>query len=196
MRSFDCFKIKNEELQTNDGDSDDMIDCLIGGKKLVMLIDSGCKINIVKDTNLELFFKNKAVIWDVNKNTTDILRPYGTTKPLTVKMRFVTTISSPNDKEIIASFYVVENGDISIVGKNTAKQLGILKLGINVNMVNKITAFPKIKNVCVKLSIDPYVKPVQQPLRTIPIAVEKQVEDKLNVALQLDIIEPVSGPSA
>lgn len=47
----------------------------------------------------------------------------------------------------------------------------------------------------VKLSVDPYVKPVQQPMRRFPIAVENQVEDKLNAGLQRDIIEKVNGPS-
>lgn len=67
--------------------------------------------------------------------------------------------------QIIAPFYVVNNGDISIIGKTTAKQLGILKLGLEVNKIEKITPFPKIKDVIVKLSIDPKVKPVQQPVR-------------------------------
>ena len=45
------------------------------------------------------------------------------------------------------------------------------------------------------LSIDKSVKPVQQPIRRIPISLEAQVEKKLEDALKLGIIEPVLGPS-
>lgn len=62
-------------------------------------------------------------------------------------------------------------------------------------MLDKLDPFPKIKDVLVKLSIDPTIKAVQQPVRRVPIAVETQVTDKLNEALQKDIIEKVDGPS-
>ncbi|XP_044760910.1 uncharacterized protein K02A2.6-like [Coccinella septempunctata] len=64
-----------------------------------------------------------------------------------------------------------------------------------VNNTTKYTTFPKIKDITVKLSIDHTIKPVKQPLRRIPIAVEAQVEEKLKEALQNDIIEHVTGPS-
>ena len=110
-------------------------------------------------------------------------------------MKFITTINIANEKEIITSFYVVSNGDVSLISKETAKQLGVLKLGLGVNKVDNIEPFPKIKDVVSKLSIDPYVKPVQQPLRRVPIATEKQVEEKLDDALRCDIIEKVTEPS-
>ena len=66
---------------------------------------------------------------------------------------------------------------------------------MDVNKIKKCSIFPTLKNIVVKLTIDPYVKPVQQPLRRIPIAVEKLVEEKLESALQRGIIEKVDGPS-
>lgn len=48
-----------------------------------------------------------------------------------------------------------------------------------------------MKNIQVKLAIDLSVKPVQQPLRRIPIALEDKVAAKLEEAVQLDKIEPV-----
>ena len=90
---------------------------------------------------------------------------------------------------------MVDKGEISLLGKETAKKLGILKLGPNINKIDKVTAFPKIKDVIVKLTINPHVKPVQQPLRRVPISVEKLVEEKLQEALQSDIIERVLRPS-
>uniref|UniRef100_A0ABD2W3B8 RNA-directed DNA polymerase n=1 Tax=Trichogramma kaykai TaxID=54128 RepID=A0ABD2W3B8_9HYME len=155
--------------------SDDIIDCNIGGVKLSFCI----------------------VVWDSVTESKDVLKPYATAQPLEILVKFVSTIGlSERASEIITTFYVVKHGDISILGKVSAKQLGVLKLGMSVFAVNKVTPFTKIKNVLVKLSIDPYVKPVQQPVRRVPVAVEKQVEAKLNEALQKDIIEVVTGPSA
>lgn len=91
---------------------------------------------------------------------------------------------------------MVEAGDISILGKETAKRLGIPKLGLEVNQVDNPCPFPTIKNITVKLTIDQSVKPVRQPLRRVPISVEKQIEEKLEEALRSDIIERVKEPSA
>ncbi|KAH8236225.1 hypothetical protein KR032_010156, partial [Drosophila birchii] len=56
--------------------------------------------------------------------------------------------------------------------------------------------FPKWKGVQIKLWIDPEVKPVQQPLRRIPVALEDKVAAKLKDALDRDIIKKVTGPSS
>ncbi|KAH8283371.1 hypothetical protein KR054_000174, partial [Drosophila jambulina] len=58
-----------------------------------------------------------------------------------------------------------------------------------------ITPFPKWKGVTVKLLIDPSIRPIQQPMRRIPAAIEAKVLSKLEEALSNDIIEPVVGHS-
>lgn len=196
IRSFDCFKINNTEQPNDENLTDDMIECLIGGVRLTVLIDSGSKVNIIKGQDWGILSENRSVVWDVTAATTDVLKSYASGSPLQIKHKFLTTINIPGKREIITSFYVVEKGDVSLIGKDTAKQLGILKLGLDVNRLEKVTPFPKVKKVLVTLSIDPYVRPVQQPLRRVPISVESQVEDKLNEALQNDIIERVTQPSA
>lgn len=45
------------------------------------------------------------------------------------------------------------------------------------------------------LSIDKSLKPVEQPLRIIPFALEVNVESKLGMAVRQNIIEAVVGPS-
>lgn len=195
MRGFDCFKISNTKRPIEDNVSDDLIECFVGGVPLTLLIDSGSKANIIKGKYWELLVKKNAAVWDIDRNTTDKLKSYASKSLLKVKHRFVTTVNIRGQKEIIAPFYVIINGDISIIGKHTAKQLGILKLGINANKLVSPRPFPKVKGILVKLSIDPYVKPVQQPLRRVPVSVELQVEDKLNEALQSDVIEKVEEPS-
>ncbi|KAH8348998.1 hypothetical protein KR084_007724, partial [Drosophila pseudotakahashii] len=58
-----------------------------------------------------------------------------------------------------------------------------------------VTAFPKWKDISIKLTIDPHIDPVRQPMRRISVALEGKVNDKLEEARKLDIIEPVSGHS-
>lgn len=56
--------------------------------------------------------------------------------------------------------------------------------------------FPKIKGVLVEIPIDPNVKPVQQPYRRAPFALESKISEKLQSLLDRDIIEKVNQPSA
>lgn len=196
IKSFDCFKIDNTGLIQHQSTADDLIGCLVGGVQLTLLIDSGSKANIISYKDWELLKNKNAVVWNVDNSTTDILKSYASGKPLKISHRFMTTINIPNEKEVITHFYVVEKGDISLLGKDVAKQLGVLKLGVNATKLEKATPFPKIKGFLIKLSIDPYVKPVQQPLRKIPISVESQVENKIKEALEKDIVEQVTEPSA
>lgn len=196
LRNYECFNISSTDLNST-CTPDDVIECSISGIKLMFFIDSGCKVNIIKDADYKILSENNAIMWDMVPNPTEVLKPYASTESLKLIMRFVTAISLSNKKEIIASFFVVKNGDVSITGKDTAKQLGILRLGLSVNRieVDNISPFPKIKDAVVKLAIDPNVKPVQQPVRRVPVAVEALVEEKLKTAQKLGIIEKVNEPS-
>lgn len=82
-----------------------------------------------------------------------------------------------------------------MLGRETSIKLNILKLDLNVGKIESSPQpFPKMLNINIKLSIDESIKPVQQPLRRIPVSAEQKVEDKLNEALAQDIIEQVNGP--
>lgn len=74
--------------------------------------------------------------------------------------------------------------------------MGLLKLSLSTNRINQVTAFPNITNVVIKLTIDPKVRPIQQPLKRIPISVEARMEERLKKAPEKDIIEKVTEPSA
>lgn len=193
IRDFECFKISGHYKEEN---NDDLIECSLGGVPVTLLIDSGSTVNIVKGDDWKILTKQNAVLWDIDPQPQHNLKGYASGKPLDVRHTFQSTIALQAGEEIITSFYVVDQGDISILGKDTAKQLGILKLGININQIEMSKPFPKIKNIKIKLTIDPHVKPVRQPVRRVPISVEKQVEKKLEEALLSDIIEKVTEPSA
>ena len=58
------------------------------------------------------------------------------------------------------------------------------------------TGVGKLKNFELKLHINPDVTPVQQPIRRIPYHTRKNVSAELQRPQQLDIIEPVKGPTS
>ncbi|XP_062121662.1 uncharacterized protein K02A2.6-like [Drosophila sulfurigaster albostrigata] len=98
--------------------------------------------------------------------------------------------------KMIASFFVIEKGKQSLLVRETAIKLDVLRLGLQVNHIEELPVYPKWKGDSVKLAINPDIKPVQQPMRRIPIALEEKVREKIQDALRRDIIEPVNGPSA
>lgn len=53
--------------------------------------------------------------------------------------------------KIFATFYVIENGRESLLGRDTAVELKILRLGRNINQIKEILQFPKWKGIVVKL---------------------------------------------
>lgn len=84
-----------------------------------------------------------------------------------------------------------------MLGRDTATALNILKIELDVNTINdekKIEPFPKIKNVIVDIPINEDVRPVIQPYRRIPIALEHIVDKKINELEAQDIIERVNKP--
>nr|CAH7762554.1 unnamed protein product [Callosobruchus chinensis] len=91
----------------------------------------------------ELLSNNKAAVWEVDEKPNQTLKGYASEKALDIKHRFRTTISVKNGKELVTHFYIVLQGKISILGKETAKHLGILKLGLHISTIEEETPFPK-----------------------------------------------------
>ena len=46
-----------------------------------------------------------------------------------------------------------------------------------------------------QLHIDPDIKPVAQPIRRTPFSLTSKVEEKVKELVDLDIVEPVEGPT-
>nr|CAI5866793.1 unnamed protein product [Callosobruchus analis] len=195
-QNYDCFKLNHRTAPNKkEQEQNELIECYVGGIPVKLLIDSGSKANIVNGADWEHLRSRQAILWNVDTNTTVSLKPYAVGQILQVQHQFQTTVMTPDKKEVITTFLVVEQGDVSLLGKETAQRLGILKIGLGVNTIRGIEPFPTVKNVKVKLSIESTVKPVQQPLRRVPIAIEPLVEEKLKEALERDIIETVEGHS-
>ena len=89
--------------------------------------------------------------------------------------------------------------------------LGVLKMGVHVAAVNTgsknigevlqdkypqvFKGIGRLKGRTVQLHIDPDVKPVAQVIRRTPFSLRSKVEEKIKELVDLDIIEPVQGPT-
>uniref|UniRef100_A0A1B0DFM4 RNA-directed DNA polymerase n=1 Tax=Phlebotomus papatasi TaxID=29031 RepID=A0A1B0DFM4_PHLPP len=191
----------------NVGDGDEFIWCQIGGVLIEMLIDSGSSQNIIDETTWQYMQNNGIQIQDVEgQNSPKQLRAYAQTEPLRIMKIFKANISVVGAKTGVScntTFYVVAGGSQSLLGKSTAKYLGVLVLGLPntsdqlIGQIEdqRITPFPKMKGIKIVIPIDKSVTPVTQHVRRPPIALLSKVEEKLDELLKSDIIEPVHGPS-
>ena len=134
------------------------------------------------------------------------------TIPLKVRGSFYSKLTD-KDSSTDAEFYVVEGNHGSLLGKDSATRINLLRAGpkksfpLNTlstqNTVEGIVSkYPsvfsgagKLKHFQVKIHIDPTVTPVIQPLRRLPYHTRAKVSEELDRLLKLDIIEPVEGPT-
>ena len=182
----------------------------INSTSVKCLIDSGATCNIMSEN---MFQRLKGVqLQPCNVK----LFPYGVNKCLNVKGKSYAKIEVA-DRSIFDHFIVVSNNCESLLGDKSAKELGILKIedpsSVMCAHVNKencdysvhfddlkdkkcFKGFGKLNNFQLQLHIDDNVKPVAQPLRRVPFSMRKNIEEKLEEFISLDVIEPVEGPAA
>ena len=183
----------------------------IGNTDVSVLIDSGATCNVMdlaswhslhgRENHLKLC------------NTTKQIYTYGSSTPLQLKGKFYTSVQThETGPPLQTEFYVVDGTGSPLLGRQTAMALGVLQIGrdvgsARVNMVSPaisalkeefkdcFSGFGKLKDFQLELHIDPHVKPIAQPVRRLPYSLRSPVEHKLAELLDLDIIEPVEGPT-
>lgn len=99
----------------------------VGEVRLGVLIDSGSTCNVI-DSNTWSYLKENRVKCTSQK-TTAFLKPYGTDNSIKVKGKFTAMVETESGKSVQAEFHVIEGKGISLLSKQTAISLGILKLG-------------------------------------------------------------------
>ena len=171
-----------------------------------MLIDSGASVNVL---DLETYHRLKEQKGVQLMPSTLRVYAYGSTTPLNI-LGTVSGRVKCNSAEIVAKFVVVHNQQAGcLLGRQTATQLGLLRVGPQVSSINCAVSphslrqrYPsvfdgvgKLTNYQQKISINTTIKPVAQPPRRIPFHVRKQVSAKLEELERLDIIETVRGPT-
>lgn len=124
------------------GESGADIDCILGGVQYKMLIDSGADLNIIGYDQWLGLKKDNVKIWNpVAGSNGKILKAYATEKPMEIIGSFMANVQV-GSKEVSAQFFVVKNGNRALLSRTTSQELGILKLGYQ---VNNLSQFNKIK---------------------------------------------------
>lgn len=123
-----------------------------------------------------------------------VLRAYATNEPMQVKCSFRATVQAVgyHKSMITADFLVVENGSRSLLGRATASDMGLLRVGDMVNTCEESSVFPKMPGVKIKFSIDPSVPPVRNAYYNIPAAYREGARRRLEQMEARGIIERVT----
>lgn len=171
-----------------------VIGCTLGGVGINVVVDSGSKFNIVDRESWEKLKREKIEVFEIKKNSDKAFRAYGGQR-LNILGTFRSEIVVGSKKEI-ADFFVADNKGKILLGLETAMKLGVLKIGQDVNKIEVEQAgFNAIKDVVIDIPMKEGVKPIIQPYRRVPAAVQKAVDAKINEMLNDKIIERVDGPS-
>lgn len=191
------------EMVSCDNDCEELVWARVGGVLIEMQIDSGVQSNIIDSKTWETMIQNGVRITRQSQHPDKKFRAYAQKDYLVVTNRFEADIvidDGSKQLKTMACFYVVEGGPQPLLGKKTAKELGVLIVGLPsrqqmVHQVEVVRPFPSIRGVKIHIPIDRSVQPVAQRLRRLPFATLEKVDEKLKELLAKDIIERVSEPS-
>lgn len=138
------------------------------------ITDAGASVNM---TDKELWEQlNIRKIKCKTQKTDKRLYPYGTDKLLKLLGKFTVdgTVKNTHGKYITMDIYVMDGKGPALLGKESAEQLGLLKVGVNVIQDDILSKYDscfkgvgRLKVFKLKLSIDDTVKPVAQKMYRI-----------------------------
>lgn len=122
------------------------------------------------------------------------LRGYASSNPLQVMCSFRAKIEALGSTKLIvtADFVVVIEGKRSLLGRTTASDIGLLKVGEMVNTCQQSALFPKMPGVKIKFSVDSSIPPVRNAYYNIPAAYREAARRRLEQMEAKGIIEQVS----
>ena len=175
----------------------------VEGVAVESIIDSGASTNVI-DKCLWENLKKKHVKC-TSRRAIKRLYAYGSTTPLTVMGTFTAEVNVAG-KHVTTEFTVIEEKGEPLLGRQTAMELGVLKLQVPKQFVNNVTdhiarhralfhGIGKLKDYRLKLHIDPQIQPVAQPVRRTAFSLRGKIEKTLQELLHEDIIEKVDGPT-
>lgn len=188
-------------LKTSDKSSD-KVTISLGGHPVEFVIDSGASANIIDKELWEDLKKKRLKCY--SEKCEKKLYAYSSTEPLKLLGKFRThTLIEETGNGSEEEFYVLNGKGPALLGKDTAMNLGVLKLGVNsVQSFDIVREYPecfqgigKLKNFKLKLHIDQDVKPVAQVMYRIPYSLREKVGEQLDDLESQDIIEKVNAPT-
>ena len=150
----------------------------MGNQRLNMLIDSGASNNVVSVHTWEQL-KRAGIKCSSHSSSNKKLYASASEEPLTVKSKFTCSVKC-GQRATRADFLVVEDKDIPLLGRDTATELGVLKIGAEIATVRDVsqkiheqypelfTGVRKLNIHQVTLHIHKDFDPISQPMRRIP----------------------------
>lgn len=174
-------------------EDDEVVQCIVAGVVVKMHIDSGSPINTITTglwNKIKLLNRN---LKKVKPDESIIYKGYANSASIEVEGIFEAQIMiREKQTKTIAKFHIVRGASKSLLSKDTAKILKVLKLGLEVKKIEENRPFPLIPNICVKFLIDKTVIPKKILYHSVPAALEEKVQQKLDILEKQDIIEKVT----
>lgn len=182
--------------------------CILGGARVMMLIDSGSCINAITEETWKSLRKTKAYFKILNSGTGRQLYAYASSNPLSIIARLRITVAAESRAylEVDTEVYVIQGARRDLLGKMTARELNLLAMGskemsawtssgsvYNVAITSKIKIFPKAPVEQVRFLINPEIVPSQQYYIRIPESLRQPAMDRLLKMEREGIIERVDG---
>jgi len=196
---YSVYKVAGDRIQSQH----DTVTLHVENRKLNLLLDSGSKVSIL---NLDLFnrlFKGRFVLGGTLRK----LKTYTGSK-IVVTGEVLLPIKYKKFDIPYFPFTVVKEGS-SIMGRDLMEALRFQIVdddGVAVNEIqhSDLSCLPeqykvltrglgKVKGFVHKPKVDDSVKPVSQPLRKQPLALQDQIKEEIQKLKENDIIEPVQS---
>lgn len=143
--------------------------------------------------------KSKMIFEEENEQNSENIFAYATKAPLQIvtTIRAETSVIGYNKPKLADTrWHIIKETSQALLSKETAENLKILKVGIEVKTLNKEVAkenqknsFPKIPNFQLKFKVNSEVKPVRIPRVRIPAPLREVVQQRLDEMEKLGIIE-------
>ena len=130
--------------------SAEMVDVVVGGVNLSMVIDSGASNNIIDQGTWEELKKKVKCKSEANETSKSLFANVnGSKDALKVLGSFVPDVSLsqyPNNRQTCKTEFVVFDGNgVSLLGKETAQTLGVLRVGLPCQLVGSVNEKPETK---------------------------------------------------
>ena len=186
-----------------------------------MLVDTGASVNVIDETTFNWMRGRMSPALHLAPSHVR-LYPYGAKAPLPVMGEFkAETTSCSTSTSTTARFIVVRGNSGCLLGRETAPELKLIHMAEDQNQSQSASAvhidtrspdrvvdglkskypevfsgFGKLTDYQVHVHINSDVSPVAQPARRIPFHLRDKVDEKLQELIEMDIIEPASGPTS
>ncbi|XP_058816578.1 uncharacterized protein K02A2.6-like [Topomyia yanbarensis] len=138
------------------------------------------------------------MIREVQLPDSSILRAYAADQPMKIECVFKVKIEvvGASKPPILAEFLVVPRGRRSLLGRGTASDMGLLKVGLLINSFTRtedLAVFPKMPGVRIRFSTDETVQPEKNAYYNVPAAYREGAKQRLQEMEKRGIIEKVTS---